>query len=150
MRIVKDGDGREWAFSLNVYEFKRLRPQFGDLLDPRLFFEKTDDAVSLVDILFALVSQEAEKRKIDADAFARSFYGDFVADAKTALRDEYRDFFPTNVREYIGTTFANVEMAKEKYREAMMKRQETAKAEAMNAANESPNLPESSESTPTL
>ncbi len=98
MKTIKDTFGREWTFALNVYEFKRTRDKFGNLLDPRFFWTKTADSVFLVDLLFALVEREAKERKIDEATFAKSFYGDAIEDARQKLLEEYLDFFPSRRR----------------------------------------------------
>lgn len=116
MKTIKDAFGREWTFALNVYEFKRTRDKFGDLLDPRFFWTKTTDAVFLVDLLYALVEREAKERKIDEATFAKSFYGDALEDARRKLLEEYVDFFPNRTRPAFRATIERLDAIEAKIR----------------------------------
>lgn len=99
MRTFIDNRGATWAVELTVLSFKRTRADFGDLLNPEYFLEKTADPVFLIDLLFALCSDKAKEAGLDADGFAERFSGDRVDEAREALTQEYVDFFPTLERQ---------------------------------------------------
>ncbi|MBQ7111313.1 MAG: hypothetical protein IJO06_08825 [Thermoguttaceae bacterium] len=113
MKIFKDANGGEWSFELTAFEFKRTRDKFGDLLDPDYCYNKTRDAVFLVDLLFELVGEQAAKRGIDAAAFARLFKGDAVDEARRAFLEEYVAFFPSRARERLSETIAKIDRGRE-------------------------------------
>ncbi len=113
MKIFKDANGGEWSFELTTFEFKRTRDKFGDLLDPDYCYNKTRDAVFLVDLLFELVGEQAAKRGIDAAAFARLFKGDAVDEARRAFLEEYVAFFPSRARERLSETIAKIDRGRE-------------------------------------
>ncbi len=163
MKIFKDADGAEWCVDLTVWDFKRTRDAFGDLLDPGKFWETSSDYVRLVDLLFVLCDKTAQERGLDAKAFAVKFKGDAIERARRALVDEYVDFFPETVRVGLRDSIERVDKANAAVREASRKhgaaRYEKAIAEALRAdeegtetaaqAVESPSSRESSESSPT-
>lgn len=150
MRIFKDGVGNEWSFELNVFEFKRTRATFGDLLDPEYFLNKMDDAVFVVDLLFALVADQAKERGVDATTFAKSFRGDALDDAKKALWDEYLDFFPSRRRDAMRAALAKIEALNVAAQAKATRELEAQidRASATEFANASTNTPESPESNP--
>lgn len=150
MKIFKDATGGEWSFELTTFEFKRTRDKFGDLLDPAYCYEKTSDAVFWVDLLFELVGEQAEKRGIDASAFARLFRGDAVEEARRALLEEYVAFFPSRVRERLSETIAKIERGRELTAivGAANLARETEKLERSVSADLSSSLPESPGSPP--
>ncbi len=153
MKTIKDSMGREWTFALNVYEFKRTREKFGDLLDPRFFWTKTKDAVFLVDFLFALVEREAAERKIDASTFEKSFYGDALEDARQKLLEEYVDFFPSRTRPELRAAFDRVAALDAKVRalagSVLTKMEKKVDAGELDFSDLPSNSPESPDSSPT-
>lgn len=151
MKIFKDANGGEWSFELTAFEFKRTRDKFGDLLDPAYCYDKTRDAVFLVDLLFELVGEQAAKRGIDAAAFARLFKGDAVDEARRAFLEEYVAFFPSRARERLSETIAKIDRGRELTAivGAANLARETEKLERSVSADLSSSLPESPDSIPT-
>ncbi|MBR4834804.1 MAG: hypothetical protein IKU86_10820 [Thermoguttaceae bacterium] len=151
MKIFKDANGGEWSFELTAFEFKRTRDKFGDLLDPDYCYNKTRDAVFLVDLLFELVGEQAAKRGIDAAAFARLFKGDAVESARQAFLEEYVAFFPSRARERLSETIAKIDRGREltAIAGAANLTEELARLERSVSADSSSSLPESPDSIPT-
>lgn len=151
MKIFKDANGGEWSFELTTFEFKRTRDKFGDLLDPDYCYNKTRDAVFLVDLLFELVGEQAAKRGIDAAAFARLFKGDAVDEARRAFLEEYVAFFPSRARERLSETIAKIDRGRELSAivGAANLTEELAKLERSVFADSSSSSPESPDSIPT-
>lgn len=151
MKIFKDANGGEWSFELTAFEFKRTRDKFGDLLDPDYCYNKTRDAVFLVDLLFELVGEQAAKRGIDAAAFARLFKGDAVESARQAFLEEYVAFFPSRARERLSETIAKIDRGREltAIAGAANLTEELARLERSVSADLSSSLPESPDSIPT-
>jgi len=151
MKIFKDANGGEWSFELTTFEFKRTRDKFGDLLDPDYCYNKTRDAVFLVDLLFELVGEQAAKRGIDAAAFARLFKGDAVDEARRAFLEEYVAFFPSRARERLSETIAKIDRGRELTAIAGTANltKELAKLERSVFADSSSSSPESPDSIPT-
>ncbi len=151
MKIFKDANGGEWSFELTAFEFKRTRDKFGDLIDPDYCYNKTRDAVFLVDLLFELVGEQAAKRGIDAAAFARLFKGDAVESARQAFLEEYVAFFPSRARERLSETIAKIDRGREltAIAGAANLTEELARLERSVSADSSSSLPESPDSIPT-
>ena len=151
MKIFKDANGGEWSFELTAFEFKRTRDKFGDLLDPDYCYNKTRDAVFLVDLLFELVGEQAAKRGIDAAAFARLFKGDAVESARQAFLEEYVAFFPSRARERLSETIAKIDRGREltAIAGAANLTEELARLERSVFADSSSSSPESPDSIPT-
>ena len=62
MRKFKDGKGREWSLSMNVMSAKRVKNETGvDLLNMESLSADLDDVYKLVDVLWSMVSKQAEK-----------------------------------------------------------------------------------------
>lgn len=136
---------------MTAFEFKRTRDKFGDLLDPAYCYDKTRDAVFLVDLLFELVGEQAAKRGIDAAAFARLFKGDAVDEARRAFLEEYVAFFPSRARERLSETIAKIDRGRELTAivGAANLARETEKLERSVSGDLSSSLPESPDSIPT-
>ncbi|MGN0872656.1 MAG: hypothetical protein ACI4UV_15830 [Victivallales bacterium] len=98
MRTFKDNEGREWTVSMNVGSVKRIRDMakvdiFGSGLQS--FVETvTENPVMLVDVLYAAIQPQAEKREISGEAFAEAIAGDVIETASSVLLAEIVDFFP--------------------------------------------------------
>jgi len=100
MRSFKDNKSRSWEVDVNVATLRRVRDKLGvnlyELADPtadivsRLF----GDPILLCDVLFVLVSDQAERSGISDEDFGRSLAGDAFEHAADALWDAVVDFFP--------------------------------------------------------
>lgn len=107
MRRFTDNDGREWVVSVNVAAVKRVRALTGvdllGLLDPSsCVAEKLADPVTLCDVLFAVVSPDADKRGVASECFGAAMGGDAIDSATAALMAEVVDFFPSAQRRELG------------------------------------------------
>lgn len=100
MKAFKDNAGRTWVISINVYAVKKLRA----LLDIDLYGlvndkfqglgELISDPVRLVDAIYVLCKDEADKLGITDEDFGRSMAGDVIEHATDAFLAELTDFFP--------------------------------------------------------
>lgn len=110
MKSFSDNTGRNWTLAVNVGTIKRVRALCGvdlaniitmeagqnpkvDLLD-RL----ANDPVLLVDVLYAVCKEEADKNNVSDVDFGRAMAGDAIELATAALLDEIIDFFPETKR----------------------------------------------------
>jgi hypothetical protein len=95
-----DTAGRTWSVNLNVYVVGQLRKQL-DVDIYKISDEKMallqrilGDPCLLVDILFCICEDQAEKQQVTAEQFGRSFAGDVLEQAATAFVEAVVDFFP--------------------------------------------------------
>ena len=110
MHAFTDNAGRTWTASLNVATLKRVRALAGVDLASAIAVEKdgrveasllerlASDPALLVDTLYALCKDEADKLGVSDEDFGRSMAGDAILGATDALLDEIVDFFPNPKR----------------------------------------------------
>ena len=117
------------------------------------------DPVIFMDVLFVLVSEQAEKRGVSDEQFGRSLGGDAGEAAVAAFREAFESFCPSRQRKLLRAMAANGTKIVNKRTEVALKRIESRtervlkKLEARAAAvpTSSPSAtsaPESSESIP--
>lgn len=95
MRSFPDNKGRQWSLSLNVFSAKRVKSETGvDLLDMDSLTAKLADSYTLAEVLWSMISKDAEAINVDAEEFGSSLSGDEVELATNALLEEIIDFFP--------------------------------------------------------
>lgn len=100
MRRFTDRQARSWAIDINVSQIKRVRDLLGvdlyRLIDDGLrpLSELLADPVRLVDVVFALVIDQAKQQGVSDDDFGRAMAGDSIQDAAEAFTEELFDFFP--------------------------------------------------------
>ena len=111
MHSFQDKNGRSWSLTVNVGTMKRVRSLCGiDLFNiieldknqnPKTdVLEKlTTDPILLVDVIYAVCKEEADKIGISDEDFGRSMCGDTIEAATNALLDEIVDFFPAAKRQ---------------------------------------------------
>jgi len=100
MRVFKDSEARSWSLVINVANAKRVRTILG--IDFNNVISEGFDAISkivsnsidLVDVLYVLCKEEADKRSLTDEDFGRSFNGDVLEAAANAFVEELIDFFP--------------------------------------------------------
>jgi hypothetical protein len=105
MKSFKDNADRSWQLSINVESIKIVRALCDlDLLKavegeviPRL----KNDAILLVDVLYALCKTSADLQNITAAEFGRAMAGDAIEQATAAFLEELINFFPTARRQVI-------------------------------------------------
>ncbi len=106
MKSFCDNTGRSWLVNVNVGTIKRVRAlcdvdlasiisiEVGQKPKVDLLEQLASDPVLLVDVLYAVCKDEADKLNISDEDFGRAMAGDAIEHATTALLDEVIDFFP--------------------------------------------------------
>ena len=100
MKSFKDNAGRTWTISIHVAAVKKLRGLLGidlySLVDDRFqgLAKLLGDPVSLVDVIFVLCKEEADKLGVSDEDFGRGMAGDAILLASEAFVEELTDFFP--------------------------------------------------------
>lgn len=104
MKAFKDNEGREWAIKINIGSARRVREQTGhDLLnieqgDPPLIQVLGTDAMTLAEVILAIITPQMEERDMTEDDVYDAFDGAVTRDAEAAFWDELRDFFQAQGR----------------------------------------------------
>lgn len=103
MRSFKDEMDRTWGVPVDVPTVKRLREQGLDILNIfddgfKPMAELVRDPVLLVDTLWVICSDQAEKDGVDEESFAKGLLGDAIGRAVDALVESVADFFPNPKR----------------------------------------------------
>ena len=94
-----DSDNREWTIKITSWEVRLVRERVGILLTnlmeekAQLLADLFSDTVLLVDVLWAILEEDATKREITLRQFAMSLAGDSVLVARIALVEGIIDFF---------------------------------------------------------
>jgi hypothetical protein len=100
MKTFVDNAGRVWCIQIHVAAVKRVRGLVGvdlfALVDEEFagLSKLLGDPVSLVDVLYCLCKDEADKRTVTDEDFGRSMGGDALEKAVEAFLAELTDFFP--------------------------------------------------------
>jgi len=99
MKVFKDEIGREWTLSLTIGSARKVR----DLLqvnlleldkgEPPLITRLGTDLILIVDILYVLVKDQADRLTITDEQFGCSLNGDAFMRAQGAFYDELVLFF---------------------------------------------------------
>lgn len=98
-----DASGNAWQVRIDVSTIKRVRDKYGidlsKVMSSQVELSRlADDVVLLVDVLFAVVSPQAESRGISEEGFAHLLLGDTIEAATNALMEGIIDFFPQSRR----------------------------------------------------
>ncbi len=111
MKSFTDNTGKSWLINVNVGTIKRVRAlcnvdlaniisiENGAIPKVDLLEKLAGDPVLLVDVLYAICKEEADKLNISDEDFGRAMAGDAIEHATTALLDEVIDFFPEAKRQ---------------------------------------------------
>lgn len=100
MKTFKDNAGRTWLVAINVNAVKRCRALVGvdlyGLVDDGFqgLAKLLGDPVQLVDVLYVLCRDEAEKVGVTDEDFGRAMAGDAIEAASNAFLEELTGFFP--------------------------------------------------------
>lgn len=100
MKTFKDNAARTWTVAVNVSAVKRVRGLLGidlyKLIDDKMagLGELLADPVSLVDVLYVLCKDEADRQGITDEQFGAAMGGDSLEAAVNAFVEELVDFFP--------------------------------------------------------
>ena len=101
MRTFTDTAGRSWNVELNTTAVKNVRTLLGvnlmSVLDDncKLLAQLYDDPVLLVDVLYCVCREQAQKLDVSDEDFGRAMAGDAIEHAAVALTEELADFFRT-------------------------------------------------------
>ena len=108
MHSFTDNAGRTWTVDITVADIKRLRAMLGvDFVnltradappEEQLLARLATDPVLLVDVLYVLCLDQAQKADITDEQFGRAMAGDAIEEATEALLQAIVDFTP-NPRE---------------------------------------------------
>lgn len=127
MRSFKDHAGRTWTLAIHVTAIKRCRALAGvdllGLIDDGFkgLGEFIADPIRLVDVLYVLCKDDAEKLGISDEDFGRAMFGDAIANGATAFLEEYTDFFQDpRVRAGLTKVLASAEKLSQKLTDHML------------------------------
>ncbi len=98
MKTFMDNAGRTWELVVDPFDVKRIEARLKyNLLDVRLQDELLapwlQNPVRIVDTLWLLCEEQAEKQLVSEEKFGRALRGKLF-DASQALLEELTDFFP--------------------------------------------------------
>ena len=171
MAAFKDQNGKEWTVTLDAPKIRSVRNECKlDLaaIDDRPYERMYDDTILLVDVLWVLCREQAQKANITDVQFGEALVGDTIERATEAVLAAILDFFPSRKRTLLqtlaskGQRLREVSIAKamerlndpgleERLLAAMDAQTEAALNEAISKLTPSTSatsLPESSASTP--
>lgn len=97
--------GQVWHIGLNIAAIRQIKKELDidllDISDGRILARLADDPETLCNLLWVLVSDQAQEVKVEEVMFARSLGGDVIADATSALLKALVDFFPNPRRQVL-------------------------------------------------
>lgn len=101
MHLFKDRNGRSWSIEIHVTAIRNVKSYTGVDLYAAMAQEKfkgltaiLGDPCKLVDILYVLCKDEADKAGITSTMFGCAMAGECLEDAAEAFVNELVDFFP--------------------------------------------------------
>ncbi len=131
MKSFCDNTGRSWLISVNVGTIKKVRAlcnvdlaniisiENGEKPKIDLLEKLATDPVLLVDVLYAICKDEADKLGVSDEDFGRAMAGDSIEYATTALLDEVIDFFPEVKRQALKKILSVTRRFQEKTKEVL-------------------------------
>lgn len=103
-QTFRDSAGREWLVEINVWQLRRVRQSAGVELG-KMPLEKladlTADPEKFVDVLYALVKDQADKAGVSDSDFGRGLGGDGLESAVLAFWRAYAFFSPSQTRKLL-------------------------------------------------
>jgi hypothetical protein len=104
MRQFKDSEGRSWDIKVTTNVIERAKSLINvDITD--LYMETGSrvfaDPVLLVNLLFVVCKDQAEKRELTDVQFGEAMFGDALQDGANALMESVADFFPSSKRKML-------------------------------------------------
>ena len=166
MKTFRDNASRTWNLALNVYAVKKVRDLMGvDLLDldsgdkpeDKLLSRLIADPILLVDLLYVVCKDQADKEGVTDEQFGQAMSGDVIDAASKAFLEELADFTPSprdraRAKKVIEATWTLIDRAQDLL-DAKAEKQLPAACEALLAemsdlGNSSTNSPDSSASIP--
>ena len=100
VHVFKDNAGRTWTVAISVFAVKRCKALVGvdlyALVDERFegLSKLLGNPCDLVDVLYCLCKDEADKLGVSDEDFGRGMGGDSLEHAADAFLKELTDFFP--------------------------------------------------------
>jgi len=96
MQTFTDIHGRKWTVSITVGTVKRVKTMLDlDILgNMEGFLAQIQDFVKLIDVLYVVCQDEADKLGITDEQFGCSFAGPVIQEARNALMEAYAVFHP--------------------------------------------------------
>lgn len=100
MKKFTDANGRIWFVGINVNQIKKTRAVLDvdlyGLIDEGLegLSKLIRDPIKLVDVIYVLCMDQAEKEGVSDVQFGEAMWGDAIDNAATAFVQELTDFFP--------------------------------------------------------
>lgn len=159
MQTFKDTAGRTWTIAVDVDGIRRVRTalqinlvsaKFADVLQQLL-----DDPVVLCDVIYVLVTPQADALKLSDIDFGRAMAGDALENGAKALLEEIALFSPNRrdrerILKVLKTLYQLAEMKRDEADGQMDEAAETLLKQSENQiyGRSSGNSPASSESTP--
>lgn len=105
MHAFKDNTGRVWEITITVAQVKRVRGLLNidlyKLIDDGLkpLSDLLTDPCNLVDVVYVLCKDQADKVGITDEQFGQAMGGDALEQAAESFLAELVDFFPKQARE---------------------------------------------------
>lgn len=100
MRSFRDNKGRVWRVEINVWQVSVVKQTLGLSLylaftdGYRVYNEIVSDPCTLVNVLYTLCQDQAEKAGVSQEDFGRAMAGSAIQEAQRAFSEELVDFFP--------------------------------------------------------
>jgi hypothetical protein len=152
MKTFKDQGDREWVLQVNYSAKQRVQALAGvDLFDLSIFEKLGSDPGKLIEILYAICQEQADKLGLKKEQFYDAIIGDCLEAAADALTQEIINFFPKRRREVFQKLVATAGKVQDKALELIETKLDSGEIlrkleQSLNAASGS--APASSESTP--
>lgn len=151
MATFTDTESREWVVDIDVAALRRVRKRLDlnlmDAIGGPTLERLADDPVLLVDVLYCLCEDQAERDGVSDEDFGRGLRGDALDDAARAFLEALADFCPSRKARLIRGLVAKSGKAEE----AILARAETMLASGeidSLLAKPSTDSPDSAASTP--
>jgi len=117
MATFADAAGREWVVDIDVAALRRVRKRLDlnlmDAIGGETLGRLADDPVLLVDVLYVLCQEQAERDGISDEAFGRAMRGDALDAAAGAFLEALADFCPSRKAALLRKLVAKGEEAQE-------------------------------------
>jgi hypothetical protein len=114
-----------------------------------IYGELHADPAKFVDVLYALVGDQAEKKGVGEEQFYRGLQGDALEGAYSAFWDAFADFCPRHLREILRAVTEKAKVATEKkLKTALEKIRAMGEEPAPTSSNSATSSPASPESAP--
>ncbi len=102
MKIFKDNKNRKWEIEVNIFTVKLVKDLLGvnivDLKDDETMSKIKNDMIFIIDVIFVLCKEQADKLGISDEEFAKGLMGDPLENAVSAFIEAWTDFFPEATR----------------------------------------------------